>query len=46
LGIVFLMTTKPGLVSSITVMLMAVGLGLASGLLLFGFRRTAGSLAE
>jgi len=36
LGIVFLMTTKPPLVGSIAVMLLALALGLASGLL---FRR-------
>jgi hypothetical protein len=32
LGIVFLMTTKPALVGSITTMAVALALGLASGL--------------
>jgi hypothetical protein len=42
LGIVFLMTTKPGLASSIIVMGVALVLGLASGVLVLRPRRTRG----
>jgi hypothetical protein len=42
LGIVFLMTTKPGLASSIIVMAVALVLGLASGMLVSRPRRTRG----
>jgi hypothetical protein len=46
LGIVFLMTTKPALEGAITVMVIAVGLGATSGLLLFGSRRGAGQVGR
>lgn len=46
LGIVFLMTTKPALEGAITVMAIAVGLGAASGLLLFGSRRGTGQVGR
>ena len=39
-GIVFLMTTKPSLVGAITAMIVAIGLGLASGLPLARVRRS------
>jgi hypothetical protein len=42
LGIVFLMTTKPGLASSIIVMVVALVLGLASGVLVSRPRHTQG----
>lgn len=40
-GIVFLMTTKPPLVGAITAMIVAIGLGLASGLPLVRARRSS-----
>jgi hypothetical protein len=40
-GIVFLMTTKPSLVGGITAMVVAIGLGLASGLPLARARRSS-----
>jgi Predicted integral membrane protein (DUF2269) len=42
LGTVFLMTTKPGLVGSLIVMVIALLLGLASGVLVSRTRRTPG----
>jgi hypothetical protein len=42
LGIVFLMTTKPALIAAIIVMVVALALGLASGLLVYGMTRTRG----
>jgi uncharacterized membrane protein YqjE len=42
LGIIFLMTTRPGLESSIIVMVVALVLGLASGVLVSRPRRTRG----
>ena len=40
IGIVFLMTTKPSLAGSLIVMLVALALGLASGLLVSRVTRT------